>query len=178
MAELSTLARPYAKAAFEFARDNDALAQWSETLNLAAQITQQQQVAQLLSSPSLTSGQMAETFGGLLGDDLTTKAANFIGALAMNKRLLLLPYISEQFQALKAQQEQTVNVEVTSAFELSEAEAAQLTKALSTNLSREVNLSSTVDTNLIGGVVVRAGDMVIDGSVRNKLAQLTDAMSH
>jgi F-type H+-transporting ATPase subunit delta len=178
MAELSTLARPYAKAAFEFARDNDALAQWSETLNLAAQITQQQQVAQLLSSPSLTSGQMAETFGGLLGDDLTTKAANFIGALAMNKRLLLLPYISEQFQALKAQQEQTVNVEVTSAFELSEAEAAQLTKALSANLSREVNLSSTVDTNLIGGVVVRAGDMVIDGSVRNKLAQLTDAMSH
>jgi F-type H+-transporting ATPase subunit delta len=178
MAELSTLARPYAKAAFEFARDNDALAQWSETLSLAAQITQQQQVAQLLSSPSLTSGQMAETFGGLLGDDLTTKAANFIGALAMNKRLLLLPYISEQFQALKAQQEQTVNVEVTSAFELSEAEAAQLTKALSANLSREVNLSSTVDTNLIGGVVVRAGDMVIDGSVRNKLAQLTDAMSH
>jgi|TARA_B110000902_G_scaffold266241_2_gene353237 F-type H+-transporting ATPase subunit delta len=178
MAELSTLARPYAKAAFEFARDNDALAQWSKTLSLAAQITQQQQVAQLLSSPSLTSGQMAETFGGLLGDDLTTKAANFIGALAMNKRLLLLPYISEQFQALKAQQEQTVNVEVTSAFELSEAEAAQLTKALSANLSREVNLSSTVDTNLIGGVVVRAGDMVIDGSVRNKLAQLTDAMSH
>ena len=178
MAELSTLARPYAKAAFEFARDNDALAQWSKTLSLAAQITQQQQVAQLLSSPSLTSGQMAETFGGLLGDDLTTKAANFIGALAMNKRLLLLPYISEQFQALKAQQEQTVNVEVTSAFELSEAEAAQLTKALSANLSREVNLSSTVDTNLIGGVVVRAGDMVIDGSVRNKLAQLTDAMNH
>jgi F-type H+-transporting ATPase subunit delta len=178
MAELSTLARPYAKAAFEFARDNDALAQWSETLSLAAQITQQQQVAQLLSSPSLTSGQMAETFGGLLGDDLTTKAANFIGALAMNKRLLLLPYISEQFQALKAQQEQTVNVEVTSAFELSEAEAAQLTKALSANLSREVNLSSTVDTNLIGGVVVRAGDTVIDGSVRSKLAQLADAMNH
>jgi F-type H+-transporting ATPase subunit delta len=178
MAELSTLARPYAKAAFEFARDNDALAQWSETLSLAAQITQQQQVAQLLSSPSLTSGQMAETFGGLLGDDLTTKAANFIGALAMNKRLLLLPYISEQFQALKAQQEQTVNVEVTSAFELSEAEAAQLTKALSTNLSREVKLSSTVDADLIGGVVVRAGDMVIDGSIRNKLAQLTDAMNH
>ena len=178
MAELSTLARPYAKAAFEFARDNDALATWSETLTLATQITQQHKVAELLSSPSLTSSQMAETFGGLLGDDLTANAGNFLGALAQNKRLSLLPHISEQFQALKAQQEQTVNVEVTSAFELSEAEATQLTKALSTNLSREVKLSSTVDADLIGGVVVRAGDMVIDGSIRNKLAQLTDAMNH
>jgi F-type H+-transporting ATPase subunit delta len=178
MAELSTLARPYAKAAFEFARDNDALAQWSETLGLAAQVTDEPKVAELLSSPSLTSSQMAATFGGLLGDELTANAANFIGALAKNKRLLLLPQISEQFQALKAQQEQTVNVEVTSAFELSEAEAAQLAQALSTKLSREVNLSSTVDASLLGGVVVRAGDTVIDGSVRSKLAQLADAMNH
>ena len=172
MAELSTLARPYAKAAFEFARDNDALAKWSETLGLAAQVTDEPKVAELLSSPSLTSSQMAATFGGLLGDELTANAANFIGALAKNKRLLLLPQISEQFQALKAQQEQTVNVE------LSEAEAAQLAQALSTKLSREVNLSSTVDASLLGGVVVRAGDTVIDGSVRSKLAQLADAMNH
>jgi F-type H+-transporting ATPase subunit delta len=114
----------------------------------------------------------------LLGEDLTVNAVNFIGALAKNKRLLLLPQISEQFQALKAQQEQTVDVEVTSAFELSEAEAAQLAQALSTKLSREVNLSSTVDASLLGGVVVRAGDTVIDGSVRSKLAQLADAMNH
>jgi F-type H+-transporting ATPase subunit delta len=178
MAELSTLARPYAKAAFEFARDNDALAQWSEMLMLASQLSAQPKVAELLSSPSLTSNQMANTFHGLLGEDLTVNAVNFIGALAKNKRLLLLPQISEQFQALKAQQEQTVDVEVTSAFELSEAEAAQLAQALSTKLSREVNLSSTVDASLLGGVVVRAGDTVIDGSVRSKLAQLADAMNH
>ena len=178
MAELSTLARPYAKAAFEFARDNSALAQWSDMLVTAGQIAQQAKVAELLASPSLTSGQMADTFCGLCGDELTAQAVNFIGALAKNKRLLLLPQISEQFQALKAQQEQTVEVDVTSAFELSEAEEAQLAQAFSTKLSRDVKLSSTVDASLIGGVVVRAGDTVIDGSVRSKLAQLADVVSH
>ena len=106
MAELSTLARPYAKAAFEFARDSQQLAQWSEVLTAASQLAEQPRVVELLSSPSLTSSQMAAAFSGLFGDELTPNAANFIGTLAYNKRLLLLPQISEQFVALKAQQEQ------------------------------------------------------------------------
>lgn len=178
MAELSTLARPYAKAAFEFARDSQQLAEWSAMLNTLGQVAAQAKVVELLSSPSLTASQMAETFAGLCGDELTANAVNFINTLANNKRLLLLPQISEQFAVLKAQQEQTVEVEVTSAYELSEAEAEQLAQAFAKKLSREVSLSSTTDASLLGGVVVRAGDMVIDGSMRNKLAQLTDALSH
>ena len=178
MAELSTLARPYAKAAFEFARDSQQLTEWSDMLTTAGKVAQQAKVVELLSSPSITSSQMAEAFCGLIGDELTASGANFIGTLANNKRLLLLPQISEQFAVLKAQQEQTVEVEVTTAYELSEAEAEQLAQAFAKKLSREVKLSSTVDADLLGGVVVRAGDMVIDGSMRNKLAQLTDALSH
>ncbi|MEH6604656.1 MAG: F0F1 ATP synthase subunit delta [Pseudomonadales bacterium] len=178
MAELSTLARPYAKAAFEFARDASSLAEWSTMLATAAQASQQDKLAELLSSPALTSAQQAKTLADVCGDALNDKGLNFISALADNKRLALLPYIQQQFELLRSQQEQRVDVEVISAFELTEQEQTRLREALTRKLSREVDMQSRVDAGLLGGVIVRAGDTVIDGSVRGRLTKLVDAINH
>jgi F-type H+-transporting ATPase subunit delta len=178
MAELSTLARPYAKAAFEYASDQGWLASWETMLATAARVSGQEKVSALLASPSHTAQQQAEIFIALCGDELTFQVGNFIHLLAENKRLALLPHISEQFSAMKAQREQTVDVDITTAFELNPLEAEILANSLSDKLQRSVNVQAEVDKSLIGGVVVRAGDMVIDGSVRGKLAKLSEAISH
>lgn len=177
MAELSTLARPYAKAAFEYALDSNSLDAWSTMLSLAAAVSQQDKVAKLLGSPDTTSEQMARTFTALCGDQLDQKGANFIAELAQNKRLLLLPQINEQFEALKAQQQDVVDVSVSSAFELDEGQKKTLASKLSQSLKREVQMHTEVDKNLLGGVLIRAGDLVIDGSVRGKLAKLAEVMN-
>jgi F-type H+-transporting ATPase subunit delta len=177
MAELSTLARPYAKAAFEFAHAGKALEQWSNMLALAGAISQDTKVAELLASPGATSSQLADTFVTLCGDQLDQKGKNFIVELAQHKRLALLPQISEQFEALKALEQQIVDVEVTSAFALDENQQQSLASKLSKKLNREVQMHTEVDPGLLGGVIIRAGDLVIDGSVRGKLAKLAEVMN-
>ena len=178
MAELSTLARPYAKAAFEYADGEGWLASWETMLATAARLCLQDKVAVLLSSPSYTASQQAEAFIALCGDELTAQVANYVHLLAENKRLALLPHISEQFSAMKAQRESSVDVEITTAFDLNPLETEILAKSLGDKLQRSVNVQAEVDSSLLGGVVVRAGDLVIDGSVRGKLAKLSEAISH
>jgi F-type H+-transporting ATPase subunit delta len=177
MAELTTLARPYAKAAFQAALNDGALATWSEMLTTAAAVTTDSKVAGLLTDPSLSSEQLADAFIGLLGEQIDEKGRNFMKLLAENKRLLLLPAVSTLFHALKANQEQSVDVEITMAFEISSETLESLVQSLKTRLSREINLSTTVDSALIGGAVVRAGDTVIDSSVRGKLVKLAESMN-
>ena len=178
MAELSTLARPYAKAAFEYAEAEGWLNSWETMLATAARLSLQEKVAGLLASPAMTADQQAEAVIGLCGDEITPQLGNFLHLLAENKRLTLLSHISEQFSAMKAQRESTVDVEITTAFDLNPLETEILAKALSDKLQRSVNVQSEVDKDLLGGVVVRAGDLVIDGSVRGKLAKLSEAISH
>jgi F-type H+-transporting ATPase subunit delta len=177
MAELSTLARPYAKAAFEFANAHGALAKWSAMFATLAGVAVQARVSQLLVSPALTAEQQSKVLLDLCGDTLDTAAANFVRTLAANKRLLLLQTIREQFEQLKAQQERTVDVEIASAFELDAAMQEKLATALKSKLSRDVKLHASVDPSLVGGVVIRAGDTVIDSSVRGRLAKLAEAMN-
>lgn len=177
MAELTTLARPYAKATFEAADAAGALAQWSEMLKLVAAVSQQEAMTQVLASPSLTTEQKAKAFVEVCGDEIDAKAANLIGALADNNRLALLPEIQQLFELLKAQREKSVDVVVTTAFALSGELQDKLAKSLSTKLDREVNLSTEVDASLLGGALVRAGDTVIDGSVRGRLTKLAEAMN-
>jgi F-type H+-transporting ATPase subunit delta len=177
MAELSTLARPYAKAAFEYALESNQLQAWSKMLTLTAAVSEQDKVAELLASPEATSSELADTFVNLCGDQLDQKAANFIGELAQHKRLSLLPQINEQFEALKALQQQVVDVEVSSAFELDDSQVQTLAGKLKVSLNREVQMHTQVDKNLLGGVLIRAGDLVIDGSVRGKLAKLAEVMN-
>ena len=177
MAELSTLARPYARAAFEYARDRGELAQWSQQLALAAAVTRQQAMAAVLTSPSLTAQQQAQTLGEVCGEALDGAARNFITILADNKRLALLPQIAALFEQYKADQEKSVDVEVVSAFALGDTARDKLTAALGRKLEREVKVRTAVDADLLGGVLIRAGDLVIDGSVRGRLNKLAEALN-
>jgi len=177
MAELSTLARPYAKAAFEYAREHNALAQWSEQLATAATVAADEGMDAVLNNPSLTDDQQAQTLAGVCGDALGAEMKNFVSILASNKRLSLLPEISSQFELFKANQEKSVDVEVISAFDLADATTDRLADVLGKKLEREVKVSTSTDSNLLGGVLIRAGDLVIDGSVRGRLNKLAEAMN-
>ncbi|WP_237059803.1 F0F1 ATP synthase subunit delta [Microbulbifer sediminum] len=177
MAELSTLARPYAKAAFAYAQEASDLGGWSTALATAAAVSQSEKVGEMLENPQLTSEQRAEKFLSICSDDLSDSGKNFIRLLAENHRLPLLPEIHELFEELKAQAEASLEVEVVSARPLSEAQAQQLTQALSKKFGREVHLHGSVDESLLGGAIVRAGDTVIDGTVRGRLAKLAEAMN-
>lgn len=177
MAESITLARPYAKAAFDYARDQKALAEWSTQLNLAAAVAGNDKMVKIIASPSYTTEQQAQALLDLCGNELAEKPSNFIRTLATNKRLPLLPEIAELFDLFKANQENSVNVEIATAFTLGDELTSKLTQALRTSLQREVSVSEVIDKSLLGGVIVRSGDVVIDGSVRGRLQKLAKAMN-
>ncbi len=177
MAELTTLARPYAKAAFEVALQENALDSWSKMLTLAAAVAGNDAVSSILTDPSLSSDQIAQSFTELCGEELDTKGQNFMRLLAENKRLVLLPQISFLFENLKANQEKSVDVKITTAFEISSDISKKLAQALKSRLQREIKLATSVDQTLIGGAVIRAGDTVIDNSVRGKLSKLAESMN-
>jgi F-type H+-transporting ATPase subunit delta len=177
MAELSTLARPYAKAAFEYAREHDALALWSEQLGTVAAAVADEGLSSVLDNPSLTAAAQAQTVTDVCGDALGVEMKNFVSILAENKRLSLLPEIHSQFAQFKANLEKSVDVEVVSAFDLDDSTRDRLADVLGRKLEREVRVSTTTDSSLLGGVLIRAGDLVIDGSVRGRLNKLAEAMN-
>ncbi len=176
MAELSTLARPYAKAAFEFAVSAGELAGWSDQLSVVAAVSQVEKIDKILSSPSLTSEQQAKQFIDVCGDELTDGVKNFVKVLAENKRISLLPEIVELFEQFKSNREKSVDVNVTTVFELDNDVQQKLSASLSRKLDREVNLQTIIDKDLLGGVIIRAADVVIDGSIRGRLAKLAESM--
>ena len=176
MAEWVTLARPYAKAAFEVACSEGRLRAWQDMLNVAGAVTLQEKVRSVLSSPALTGEQHASLMLEICGDALEAKMANLVRALAANKRLSLLPEIAMQFSEFKAQQEKTLAVDVVSAFPLNEAASANLSQSLSRKWQCNVQLKTVVDPKLLGGIIIKAGDMVIDASVRGRITKLADAL--
>ncbi len=176
MAELSTIARPYTKAAFETAHEQKALDKWSEMLALAAQATQDEQVSNLLSNPALRTDQKAELVLEICSG-ASEQVKNFISVLAENNRLLVLPEISSLFDRLKAEQQKSVDIEVTSAFKMTKEQQTKLAQALGKKLDREVNINSSIDKGLIGGLLIKTEDLVIDGSIRGKLAKLSEALT-
>ena len=176
MAELTTVARPYAKAAFQYALEGNQLADWSAMLDFAAQVVVDETVSQVLSDPKITAEQRSDLMKKVCEGSLNDAVQNFVSLLAKNDRLAALPEISRLYEELKAEQEKTVDVDITSAFDLSEAESSKLATALKEKLSREVNITTEVDSSLIGGVIIRAGDMVIDSSVKGKLAKLAETV--
>lgn len=177
MAETITLARPYAKAAFEVALAAKELDAWSQALNLLAKVAATEPVHLRLLSPSLTAAEQAGTLISVCAEELSPKVHKLVNLLAENKRLPLLGEISELFDAMKASQEMSVDVELSTAFELKQDVVNKLTQALKARLNREIKLQTRVDRHLIGGAVIRAGDTVIDSSVRGKLTKLAEAMN-
>jgi F-type H+-transporting ATPase subunit delta len=172
VAERATIARPYAKAAFDYARDAKALAQWSKGLQAAAAIVADARVAEASKNPKLTAAQVIGVITDVAGDDLDAGMRNFISVLAENHRLLLLPEIAQQYQALRAVIENSLDVDVVSAVTLDGAQAAKLSAALTQRFKRQVRLRTSVDASLLGGAVIRAGDLVIDGSLKGRLERL------
>jgi F-type H+-transporting ATPase subunit delta len=177
MAELSTIARPYAKAAFEYARDSKQLSQWDEQLATAAAVAADKGLQAAINDPSLTAEQQARILSDVCGDALGAQACNFVAVLAANKRLSLLPEIYLLFAQYRANQEKTVDVEVISAFDLADTARDRLAEVLGKKLERQVKVRTSTDRSLLGGVLIRAGDLVIDGSVRGRLNKLAAAMN-
>src|SRR2546430_7093961 len=176
MAEPSTVARPYAEAAFKRADEAGALAKWSEMLAALAQVGQDARVRGAVADPNLSDAQVAGLFISILAGKLSGDAENFVRVLAQNNRLELLPQIREQFEALKNEREGVVEAEVHSAFELSDAQLRDLVQRLEKKTGRKVRAQLSLDRELIGGVRIVLGDKVIDGSARAQLAALAAAL--
>jgi F-type H+-transporting ATPase subunit delta len=177
VAELSTLARPYARAAFQYALGVNDLAGWARQLAILASVSQHDKLRPVMASPALSATQQAQIFADVCGDELATPVRNFVELLAQNKRLTLLPEIYRQFGELKTAQEQAVDIELTTAIALDESSQNKLAKALETRLARRVNIQTVVDQRLLAGVIIKAGDLVIDGSVRGRLEKLAKAIN-
>jgi F-type H+-transporting ATPase subunit delta len=177
VAERATIARPYAKAAFEYARDSHAFAGWSEGLKSAAEIVADPQVAALTKDPQWSQADLVSIITDVAGPKLNAGMQNFVRVLAENHRLLLLPEIAAHYEELRSEVENTIDVEVTSAVALDAAQTEKLKLALGTRLKRQVRMQNSVDAALLGGAVVRAGDLVIDGSLKGRLQRLATELA-
>lgn len=177
MAETSTVARPYAKAAFEYARDHDALPAWSEWLEALGRVVADREMQKVLSHPKLTSAQKVELLIEIADITVDKPARQFLDMLGEKGRLSVLRSISQQFETFRAEYEQRIDVTIVSAFELETEQQDKLGAALKKRLNREISITTQVDQTLLGGVILRAGDTVIDGSVRGRLNRLHEALS-
>ncbi|MDP4530175.1 F0F1 ATP synthase subunit delta [Alkalimonas delamerensis] len=171
MSNLTNIARPYAKAAFDYAVEQKQLADWQQMLTFAAEVAKDPQMIAFLGSNS-TAETQANLFNQVCADQLTQPVQNLIRLMAENKRLQALPEVLVHFAELKNDHEREVLVDVTSAKPLDAAAQEKLVAALSKRLERNVKLNCSVDPNVVGGMLMQAGDLVIDGSVRGKLDRL------
>ncbi len=186
MADNNTVARPYAQAIFEVAQENDALAELSDSLGAARELLSDGQVTAFLGRPSLNNEQRLSFLQGLFAEAVGKKSVfaggsdhgtNFLKLLLENGRVVALPEISAQFEALKAEVENRVDAVVTAAAPLSAEQEKEIARSLKERLGRDVKISTEIDENLIGGAVIRAGDVVIDGSLRARLEGLATALT-
>lgn len=175
MAEFSTLARPYAKAAFGAAQASSTLDTWSQALDVLAGVSVDPAGLGVIEHPTLSAQQKADWLNGLVSDT-NDSVKQFVELLAENRRLTLFTEISAQFDELRRQIDDSAVAEVETAMALTDAQETQLVDVLSRHLNRQVTLNVTVNDALVGGVVVRVDDLVIDGSVRGKLAKLAEQL--
>jgi F-type H+-transporting ATPase subunit delta len=175
MAEITTIARPYAEAVFRLADERGRLAHWAETLSAMAQVAGNPDMRACIDNPKLTAKQLIELFASLC-KGIDQEGMNLASTLVENRRLALLPEIRELFEELKNQREGVLEAQVFSAFALDDAQSARLVADLERKFGRRISASVAVDPGLIGGVKVVIGDQVIDASVRAKLAAMAAAL--
>jgi F-type H+-transporting ATPase subunit delta len=178
VAERATIARPYARAAFAHAQGAKDLASWSKLLDAAAQGAADPRVARLIGNPHVTGAELVDLLGGLSKQAAGEDGRNFLKALAENRRLALLPQIAAQFEALRAEVEGVMDVEVIAAREIAAPQWKKLEAALAKRLGREVRMQTRIDETLLGGAIVRAGDLVIDGSLKGRIERLGSALTN
>lgn len=175
MADTRT-ARPYAQAVFDTARKEDDLAGWSEKLALLAAVSDDSTIKTMVASPRVTADQLAEALNSVCGDKIGSYGQNLVRLLARNRRVGALPDIAIQYEKLRAESEQLVEAELITALAVSDDQVKQLAAALERKLGRAVKLESRVDPSLMGGAVIKTGDLVIDGSVTTKLNKLNSVL--
>lgn len=178
MSELTTAARPYARAAFDVAKANSEQQKWTEMLTFMAAVAHDPTMRAVLDSPRLSQQQAADLFISVCEEQINARGKNFIKLLAENDRLTLLPEIAALYQHYRADAEGTVDAEVISASDINESQLNNIAASLTQRLGKKVRLTSRIDETLIGGAIVRAGDLVIDGSVRGRLNKLSTALTH
>lgn len=177
MADFSTLARPYAKAAFELARDSGRFKQWGDTLNALAEAVKSPALSGLIGHPALFKGDLADALAKPMSAELGAEGSSLVRLLVENNRLKVAPFIAEQYEALRAEAESRVDVEITSAVEVPASQQKSLAEAVGKRLARQVAVSWKTDESLLAGAVIRAGDLVIDGSVKGELEKLRTTLA-
>jgi F-type H+-transporting ATPase subunit delta len=172
MSELSTLARPYAEAVFKTAIDKKSVSEWSVMLEFLAIVMQDKELIAIVANPKVTEQQLTQLLLNICQDQLTKEGNNFLKLLIQNDRLILAPQIYNLYEAFKAEHEGYVDVEVMSAYALSKEEQKKFATMLEKQLDKKVHITTSIDKTLLGGFLAKAGDKVIDGSIRGRLQQL------
>ncbi len=178
MSELTTAARPYARAAFDYASSNNIIDKWADMLSFCAAVAVDATMQTALDQPSLNKQQSADLFNEVCTDQLDDQAKNFIKLLAENDRISLLPDIAVLYHHYQAEAQGTVDAELVSALEVNEQQVQAIASSLTKRLGKKVSLTTRIDETLIGGAIIRAGDMVIDGSVRGRLEKLSNSLTN
>jgi F-type H+-transporting ATPase subunit delta len=178
MSSLTTLARPYAKAAFELAQADQALARWDDMLSMVSGIAGEESMASLLESPHVSGAQAGKIITDTAGEALDDRFRSYVSVLAANGRLSLLPQITTLYRQLREEAEKRLSVTVVSAVPLDDDQAGRIRDALASRFDREIELENEIDARVIGGAVVYAGDQVIDGSLRGRLQKLSNSLAN
>lgn len=178
MAELVTIARPYAEAVFKLACEKANLAGWSDMLELLATVARDAQMQACFGNPNLSAQQIESLVLGIAGDKLDGLGRNFVQVLVQNGRLELLPQIHDMFQSLKREHEGALEAKIISALPISDEQSRQLVARLETKYQRKISARVEIDPELIGGVKIMVGDKVIDATVRGRLEAMAAALTH
>lgn len=177
MAEHTTAARPYAKAVFQQAQSTSSAADWSDKLALLAAVVEDSAMRALLEHPQTSRPEKGAALLKVIGDKLSEQQSNLVKVMAENGRLQAIPDVAEQFEILRAEAEGKIDAEIVSAFELDAGQLEAITTTLKNKLGREVSLTASTDESLIGGVVIKAGDTIIDASMRSQLESLATSLT-
>ena len=172
MTDFTTAARPYANAVYDTASESNSLDSWGDALTNLATVVSDAQLSGLLESPDLGKAEKGELIIKVLGDNLTDKQQNLVRLMAENNRLKLMPDVLAQFEVARAKAENKIEAEITSAFELSAEQISELVNTLKNKLGSDVTVTTSIDESLIGGVIIKAGDTIIDASMKSQLDSL------
>ena len=176
MQDNTTIARPYARAIFELAQEENTLQEWSDLLKLLSEIVIDPDMRKVISSPRVSSEQLLQIISEVMDNRLDSLGQNFIKVLIDANRLRLVPFISDLFEKRRAEAEGRVDIKVLTAYELEAQQSTQLSDMMGKRLGKKVNISATIDESLIGGIIIRAGDTVIDSSLRGRLNTLRNQL--
>jgi len=178
MAELMTIARPYAEAAFDLAKEKNSLGAWSETLSNLATVASDEAMVAMIKNPAYSDENKIDVFKSVMGEGLSAEAANLLSIMAENGRLITLPEVAETFNQLKAEEEKVVRATVYTARKLTQEQTKKLSAALNAKFDAEVEIEAVVDADLLSGIKIKVGDWAVDGTAISQLTKLGAAIAH